>query len=463
MTIANPEFPIIFLAFICLYWSCRTNVRLQNLFLLVFSYAIYSLLSFQYAAILFALTIFVWTLTTLLAKESLDKSKKTITVLSIVFCLANLAIFKYSNLFTTQAQNLFSYFGIYYTFPIVNLALPVGLSFYTFQAISYICAVYSGKTKPAKLLDFATYLSFAPTILAGPICRPYELLNPIQDKRFTTRNDIDDIVLLISSFFVKKVWLASWLSQSYVNPIFSDPSNYNTFELILGLSAYSLQIYFDFSGYTDLARAVAKILGFNIPQNFDRPYLSNSFSEFWNRWHITLSHWIRDYIYFPLGGSRQGFLFTIVNLIIAMTLSGLWHGASMMFVVWGLYHGVLLCAEKILKLVGVAINNKLIVFPLVTLGWVFFRCESLDSSFTFLKSLANWNYPIDLSLNHFSVVVMLVLSFSAWLHADVLLNLIRSVMKPSRLYLKITFGIIFISAALFCSPEGMPSFVYAQF
>jgi len=463
MTIANPEFPIIFLVFVCLYWSCNANIRSQNLLLLVFSYAIYSLLSFQYAAILFLLTIFVWTLTTPLARESLEKTKKAITAFSIVFCLANLAIFKYSNLFTLQAQNLFSYFGINYTFPIVNLALPVGLSFYTFQAISYICAVYSGKTKPAKLLDFATYLSFAPTILAGPICRPCELLKPIQDKRFTTRDDIDDIILLISSFFIKKVWLASWLSQSYVNPIFSDPSNYNTIELILGLSAYSLQIYFDFSGYTDLARAVAKMLGFNIPQNFDKPYISNSFSEFWNRWHITLSNWIRDYIYFPLGGSRNGFLLTIVNLIIAMTLSGLWHGASMLFVVWGLYHGILLCAEKSLKLVGVKVNNRLIVFPLVTLGWVFFRCDSLESSLTFLHSLANWNYPIDLSLNHLSIVLLLILSFTVWLCSDVLLDSIRSTMKQSRLYLKITLGIIFISAALFCSPEGMPSFVYAQF
>ena len=463
LTIASPEFPLVFLPFLCLYWLFRGSPKAQNFLLLFLSYGVYSLLSVDYSLILAIFTLIIWLFTFVASRQRKGRLRELICALGVGLCVLTLVFFKYMGMFSSQSQNILQVLGITYELPVVDVLLPLGLSFYTFQAIAYIVSVMRQERDGASLFDLANYLSFAPTILAGPICRPAQLLDPFSKPRFFSIDDVDKIILLVASFFVKKVWLASWIGQSYVDPVFADASSRNSLELVLALVAYSLQIFFDFSGYTDLARAIGLMLGFDLPENFNLPYLAQSLSEFWSRWHISLSTWIRDYIYFPLGGSRKGFATTLLNLMVAMSLSGLWHGASLKFLVWGIYHGFLLCVEKVFDRYGIRINNLALTFSLVAMGWIFFRCEDLSASIDYLKGFLNWNYPFDLSLNHFAILFVAICTFACWRSAGRLLPGLKILMQRTPFILKAPLITAFISLVLSFSPEGMPSFIYAQF
>lgn len=451
------------LPFLCLYWLLRSRPKAQNLLLLFFSYSVYSLLSIGYSLILAFFTVVIWSLTHLASKQRTDRMRIQICAISACLCVLVLLVFKYLGMFSSQSQNILIWLGISYELPIIDLLLPLGLSFYTFQAIAYVVSVMRRERDSASLVDFANYLSFAPTILAGPICRPNQLLDLFSSSRSVSRDDVDRIILLVSSFFVKKVWLASWIGGVYVDPVFADASSRNSLELVLALVAYSLQIFFDFSGYTDLARAIALMLGFDLPENFKLPYLARSLSEFWSRWHISLSTWIRDYIYFPLGGSRKGPNMTLVNLMTAMALSGLWHGASLKFLVWGIYHGFMLCLEKIFERRGIRLNSIILTYFAVSLGWIFFKCETLASSLVYLKAFLNWNYPFDLSLNHFAVITVVILAFASWFCAPRMMPGLLALLNRTPFVWKLLITPAVISLLLSFSPEGMPSFIYAQF
>ena len=405
----------------------------------------------------------IWTLTFLASKQSSVKLRAWICTTSVTLCVLILFIFKYFGMFSYQSQSILQWFGVEYTLPIVDVVLPLGLSFYTFQAIAYVVSIAREEREAANFFDFVNYLSFAPTIIAGPICRPNQLLDFFNKRKVVTTTDLDNIILLLVSFFIKKVWLSSWIGNAYVDPVFADASSRNSFELVLALIAYSLQIFFDFSGYTDLARAIAAMLGFDLPKNFNLPYLAKSLSEFWARWHISLSTWIRDYIYFPLGGSRKGPNTTIVNLITAMALSGLWHGASLNFLIWGIYHGLLLSIEKVSKARGLQFKSVGFTFVAVSFGWIFFRCETLAASSQYIQAFTNWNYPLDLSLNHFSIFLIVMLAFAVWFSADKILPVLVELLNRTPFIVKAVLTPVFISLILSFSPDGMPSFIYAQF
>lgn len=313
---------------------------------------------------------------------------------------ANLALlgwFKYYGFFATSVVNAFADIGVDISPPLVEVTLPVGISFFTFQAMSYVIDLGRGTIRPMTLLDFGVYLSFFPQLVAGPIVRASEFapqLETIPDPRYV--NSAEGFRLILSGLF-KKVVVSSYLASEIVDPVFAVPEQHSALEVLVAVYGYAIQIYADFSGYTDIAIGCALLLGFRFPQNFNSPYRSLSLQEFWRRWHMTLSRWLRDYLYIGLGGNRLGLRRTYVNLAIVMLLGGLWHGAAWTFVIWGAIHGVWLAAERFMdRERGFRLDRVnpvlgwLVTFHIVCLGWVFFRAESFDAAMSMLSRLGSW-------------------------------------------------------------------------
>lgn len=291
---------------------------------------------------------------------------------------------------------------------------PIGISFYTFQSLSYTLDKYRGdKTRPKNILHYYSFVSFFPQLIAGPICRSKNLLNQLLDKNLQ-QNYLAGSELIILGFF-KKVFLADQFA-AYLNPVISNKLVLLDFtHSWLLLVSYGWQIYFDFSGYTDIARGIAKLLGISIPENFISPYSSISLTQFWRRWHITLSTWFRDYVYIPLGGTKKR---QLINVLITMTLSGAWHGGSINYILWGLYHGILLILEKIIGLdlkensnIITNILGKIRTYLLVTVGWAFFRFESSNDLLLILKKLFFYSNNPSTPIEFFQLKVLILISF----------------------------------------------------
>jgi alginate O-acetyltransferase complex protein AlgI len=276
--------------------------------------------------------------------------RRVLLIVSLTGSLGQLALFKYFGFFTQGAHDIGALFGLDIPVPALDLILPVGISFYTFLTLSYVIDVYRGSLKPTKnFLEFATYVAFFPHLVAGPIVRAADFLPQFDLVPKISLDDVSNAVFLILRGMAKKVLIADYLAANWNDRVFDDPSAYGTLEVWTAAFAYNWQIYADFSGYTDIARGSARLFGFALPENFRRPYKSASPAEWWNRWHITLSTWIRDYIYIPLGGSRKGEIRAYVNILTAFFFSGIWHGAGWNFVMFGLWHGVTVAIATFLR------------------------------------------------------------------------------------------------------------------
>jgi len=330
--------------------------------------------------------------------------KKAWLILSIVVNLSILFYFKYAYFISDLLSGLLNhdigvtnYLALFWnelsgaTLDIDHIILPVGISFYTFQTISYSVDVYRGQVKPVtSLLDFGFYVSFFPQLVAGPIVRAASFIPQLYQKYKLTRRQMWHAVYLILGGLLKKMVVADFLAVQVVDKVFQSPAYYSGFENLLSIYSYSVQIFFDFSGYTDIAIGVALLLGFKLPVNFNAPYQSVSITDFWRRWHISLSSWLRDYLYIPMGGNRHGKLRQNINLMITMVLGGLWHGAHWRFLIWGAYHGILLVIEKLLPNRGQSTRlwiRRLFTFHLITIGWVFFRAETPQVGFNMFKQI----------------------------------------------------------------------------
>ena len=319
--------------------------------------------------------------------------------------LGALGLFKYFDFFTKSFAELFAYFGIRWSPFVLNLALPVGISFFTFQALSYTIDIALGKLKPTKnWVEFFTFISFFPQLVAGPIERASNLLPQFQrERRFDFDKATHGICLMAFGLF-KKMVVADTLSQ-YVDKVWGDPFFYSSVTCIIGTVFFAFQIYCDFSGYSDVARGIAKLFGFELMLNFDSPYLSMSFSEFWRRWHISLSSWFKDYVYIPLGGNRVSFQKVLRNIWIVFLFSGLWHGASWAFVIWGALHAAYLTLGALKnRLCGIrkdcGIVSRIMSVAVVNIGvafaWIFFRAGTIDRAIGFLKALFRCKFETSL-------------------------------------------------------------------
>jgi len=316
-----------------------------------------------------------------------------IAMAAITCPLAVLGVFKYGNFVIDNVNVLFAGFGSGLAFDGLELLLPVGISFYTFQAIAYVVDVKAGRVESERsLIDYALYISFFPQLVAGPIERPGNILPQIKRNLLADGGNISLGVSLILQGFFKKLVIADRLGR-YVDKVYLDIGGHSPEQLVVAMYYFAFQIYCDFSGYTDIARGVARLFNVELMVNFDRPYLARSLQEFWRRWHISLSTWFRDYLYIPLGGSRKGLSRTLLHIMVVFGLCGLWHGAAYTFVVWGALHGVFLCIEQGYRKAFPAKGGRnallglvqvIVTFHLTCLLWVFFRAETIGDAFGFM-------------------------------------------------------------------------------
>jgi len=370
----------------------------QNRMLLVASYVFYGYWDYRYLSLIFISTVIDYFVAIGLQGSDNSSQRKRLLTVSICANLGMLGFFKYYNFFTSEMAELLAHIGMPVSMPVLNIVLPVGISFYTFQTMSYTIDVYRRQTTPThRFLDFALYVSFFPQLVAGPIERSYRLLPQILEHRPHLKENFTEGLYHVMIGMFKKVVIADNMAP-IVNHIFSRPvAELTGPEIILGVYAFAFQIYGDFSGYSSIAQGIAKWMGFNLSWNFKMPYFATSPSDFWQRWHITLSSWLRDYLYIPLGGNRGGHFTTLRNLVLTMLLGGLWHGAGWTFIVWGLYHGLLLIVYRLFEFKQDGIPRRLMhhrigkglrmifFFHLVCISWLLFRAESMDQAWEMLR------------------------------------------------------------------------------
>ena len=394
-----------FLIFIIIVLCCYylLSWKSQNKFLLVASYFFYGWWDWRFLSLLAISTIVDFLCGKRIASSENPKTRKMLLMVSLCTNLGILGFFKYFNFFSESMHYIHSLVGLKADFPVIGILLPVGISFYTFQSMAYTIDIYRRIETPCyNFYDFALYVSFFPQLVAGPIERSVHLLPQFQSQRKVTPNAFYSGCQLILVGYFKKILIAD-SAAPLVNQIFDNIRPAGTIELILGIYLFALQIYGDFAGYTDIARGVSRLFGINLCINFRQPYLSASITEFWRRWHISLSSWLRDYLYIPLGGNRRGTIKTYRNIILTMLLGGLWHGANWKFVIWGGLHGLYLSFHKfILRGKKPNITAKpekgqfiqwmlkvFLTFNLVCLTWIFFRAESLSSAIDFMHNIFN--------------------------------------------------------------------------
>jgi alginate O-acetyltransferase complex protein AlgI len=395
----------VFLALVfAVSWALGSRPRLRLWFLLLASYFFYAQWDPRFLALIFASSSADWLLGNAIASAPSERRRKQLLVVTVVMNLGVLGLFKYFDFGVAELEALLRFLGFHPPELALRLTLPIGISFFTFESMSYVIDVYRRELPPhPSYLEYLAFVAFFPHLVAGPIVRPRDLLpqlaaTPRFDPRFASR-----ALLLIALGLVKKLAIGDYLALNLVDRVFDAPLQYSALECYTALVGYAVQIYCDFSGYTDIAIGSAALLGVRFPQNFAAPYKAHDIVDFWRRWHISLSSWLRDYLYIPLGGNRRGRARTYLNLLLTMLLGGLWHGANLTFVVWGGLHGLLLAGTRAFqelrgtralaapKSLFVRVLSVLLTFHAVTFCWLFFRAKSLDDALTILGRLATFS------------------------------------------------------------------------
>jgi alginate O-acetyltransferase complex protein AlgI len=460
------QFAIFFPLVLAISWALMSRPRLWKPFIVFASYVFYAYASWTFCLLLGGITLGNQAAAKLIQRtpESQQRRRKWIVGVAVALDLGVLAVFKYYAFFVQDIGDVLDAVHLGLPVPLLTIALPVGVSFFTFQAISYTVDVYRRLIPPASTLDVAIYLSFFPHLVAGPIVRAREFLPQLASPRDPNRVAVGAGVMLIGVGLVKKVVLADFLARAIVDPVFGVPQQYFGPDVLMASYAYAGQIYCDFSGYTDIAIGLALLMGYVFPQNFDRPYRSLGFREFWRRWHMTLSRFLRDFLYIPLGGNRGGRARTYRNLMITMVLGGLWHGAAWTFVLWGAFHGLGLCLEHALgrwwERVPVWLR-WLVTFHLIVFGWILFRSQGLDVVGEFLSRLFTWGAPT-LWTAPVLVAIAVVIGFQLLPPRPLdSLRLRLERVPPVALGVSLAVLILFVAATV--PSQGVPPFIYFRF
>ncbi len=423
--------PIVFF----LYWFVTNkNLRIQNLLIVIASYVFYAWWDWRFLSLILCSTIVDYAVGLGLGNQKKPRNRRVLLWISILVNLGFLGFFKYYNFFLDNFIASFSFFGTDIKANSLNVILPVGISFYTFQTLSYTIDIYRGKFQPTKdFIAFAAFVSFFPQLVAGPIERASRLLPQFYKKRtFDYLKAVDGLRQILWGLF-KKIVIADNCAE-YANMIFNNSADYSGSTLLLGAFFFTLQIYGDFSGYSDIAIGTARLFGFDLMRNFAFPYFSRDIAEFWRRWHISLSTWFRDYLYIPLGGSRGGTWMRVRNTFIIFIVSGFWHGANWTFIVWGGLHAIyflpLLLTKRNRKYLDVVAEGKylpnlkemfamLTTFGLTLIAWIFFRAESIPHAITYISGIFSNSlfvkpvvFPVDL------IILILAFLVIEWLGRD---------------------------------------------
>lgn len=387
------EFAVFFALVLPLSWLLMPHPRLWKPFIIAASYVFYGYADVHFTLLLAFCTVWNWAFGRLIARPRQNERRRSqLLALAIAGDLALLGWFKYYGFFVSSVASFTAHIGLAAPLPLLQVVLPTAISFYTFMAMSYVIDVRRGDHPPVRFIDLAVYLSFFPHLIAGPIVRAGELVPQITSPRNPRRIEAVRAFGLISGGLLKKVVLADPIATQLVDPVFGSPAVHSRVDILAAIFGYAVQIYCDFSAYTDIAIGLALLLGFQFPQNFNRPYIALTLQDFWHRWHMTLSRWLRDYLYIGLGGNRKGRLKTYRNLFLTFLLGGLWHGAAWHFVIWGGLHGSGLATERwhmnrYGKEIRLPALRWLLTFLFVCLAWVFFRADSVPAAFNLLARL----------------------------------------------------------------------------
>jgi alginate O-acetyltransferase complex protein AlgI len=465
---------------VLIYW--RLTHSRQNYFLLAASYFFYGWWDWRFLSLILISTVVDFFLAQLISGTDDEKRRRRLLVVSLVMNLGFLGFFKYCNFFIDSFVEMLQFMGV--DSPnrtLINILLPPGISFYTFQAVAYIVDVYNKRLQPTRSLrDYALFISLFPHLIAGPIQRPGHLLPQVASPRKLNENQVFDGLMLIATGLFRKCVIAdncAIVAEAVFSGRLGEPS---LVLLLLGAYAFAWQIYGDFSGYTNIARGSAKLMGFEFMINFRQPYLATSLQDFWRRWHISLSTWLRDYLYIPLGGSRHGEVNTYRNLIVTMVLGGLWHGANWTFVIWGAIHGVGLAVERFVRealgfskvrgskgepaqgLLSVkAWACRIFVFHLVCLAWVFFRAVTIGDAWHMLSGIA----VIDWRPEYLPAIQLVALFGSVMFLIDLINEKRREeyLFQNAHMTNRFATAMACVCAVLALSASNISAFIYFQF
>ncbi len=462
-------FHIFFLLVFALVWAIRRDNEWRKIVLLVASWFFYGWWDWRFVALLIASGFLNWgAAQMILRSDGNDRARKVWLWIGVAANLAILGTFKYYGFFAEQLAALLHSVGWGRDMTILEIVLPVGVSFFTFQGMSYLIDIYRRHTKAASLLDLTLLMSFFPHLVSGPIVRASHLIPQFQKIPVLTRSMVAAGIALILWGLVKKTVIASELAITYVDPLFFDPSVHGSLDLLIGAYAYGVQIYCDFSAYSDMAVGIAILLGYRFPWNFNQPYRAASLQDFWRRWHISLSSWLRDYLYISLGGSRHGIVRLCCALMATMLLGGLWHGASWNFVIWGAIHGGVLVAERLWREYRPAGTPELphwagilVTFHIVTLAWIFFRASGFDVATAYVGGIFALNGA---ALTATPLVLALVI-IGVSLHAVPRDGVQRAavVLRDLQAWQVSVLGVLALLLVEMVRPDGVAPFIYYQF
>ena len=474
----NPEEPlqftsglfwVLFMLFLPVYALIKSQRTKMMLFVIAFSLYFFYKSSGIYFLLLVITSLIDWWVALFIESSKNRTERRIALTVSLVLSLSVLLFFKYSNFVLWNLEAL-----IGGNFQPLDLIMPVGVSFYTFRTISYVVDVYKGKIQPTDdYIDYLFFLSYFPCLVAGPILRASDFMPQVHENKPATREMIYGGLWLVMLGILKKAVFADYIAQ-YNNIAFGNPTGYTGVELLMAVLGFTMQIYCDFSGYSDMAIGLGGIMGFNLGINFDFPYRSLNVTEFWRRWHITLSQWLRDYIYIPLGGNRKGRVRQYYNLMVTMLLGGLWHGAAWTFVVWGAGHGIALCVHKLCKpwLDGIESTRPtrffswLLTFSFVALLWIFFRASSFQAAGQIISGIFTdfeWAYlPVFLARRSTWCIMLAIIYALHFVPRSIWDNL-RDRFIAAPWWVKLLLFIILIQLVLQFASATVQPFLYSQF
>ena len=469
MIFPTATFTIFFLIVMPLSWLAMPHVRLWRVFIICASLVFYGWWDWHFVFLLIGCTLWTHFWAIRIWRAERQSQRKAFLTLALIGQLGTLGYFKYFDFFINSSHNVAHALGVGLPDWTRTIVLPVGISFYTFMAISYVVDVFRRELRPVGLVRFAAYLTFFPHLVAGPIVRGSELLPQMKTPRDPRSVDSSRAFFLIGTGLFKKVVIANYLATHIVDQVFAVPGTHSSPEILIAVYAYAVQIYADFSGYTDMAIGIALLLGFVFPQNFNSPYAALSLQDFWRRWHMTLSRWLRDYLYIPLGGSRKGKARTTVNLMLTMLLGGLWHGAAWTFVIWGGLHGAGLATERWFReRRGVAREarhvwlRRLVTFNFVCFAWIFFRADSFHTAGQVLERLFTaWGQPSPLVTTSV-VLAILVGIVGQYVQPSAGLVVVQWFRGLPALAQAATVAVV-LTLINTLGPEGVAPFIYFRF
>ncbi len=481
MLFPTVAFATFFLVAFTLNWLLRPHYRVWRIVMIGLSLYFYGYADTRFVTLLVSSMLVNWAFGAAIARAmpagERTAASRNLVRAAVVVNIGFLAYYKYYGFFVESFADALNSIGLGARPPILQILLPVGISFFTFHAISYVVDIGRGELRPMSLLDFAFYLSFFPHLVAGPIVRASELQPQMAQTPDPRRIPSAEAFRLIVAGLFKKVVISSYLATELVDPVFGVPGDYSAGELLIGVYGYAIQIYADFSGYTDIAIGCALLLGFRFPENFNAPYRALSVQDFWRRWHMTLSRWLRDYVYIPMGGSRGGTRATYRNLFLTMLLGGLWHGAAWTFVVWGAIHGGFLVLERfagtwwaanvggrVLPRVLSSPLRWLLTFNVVCLAWIFFRADSLGTAFEILGRILS-GAEVDPTTTLVTGLILAVIGLSIasqFVPSGTVVQAQRAFGRLSPAGQGVALAVA-LTAIDVLGPDGVAPFIYFQF